>query len=225
MLVLSDIHGDLDALDSVLAAIDLSKTCGVVVTGDHCLGGEAPFEVWRRLHEIDAVLCRGLTDLALGTVREPPEALKEPGARARVEAFQRTQDALGDIVCRRLVELPTTAVVSLDDQRGVMVMHGAPNDRHRGLSAASNDDELAAQTACVAEDCLVVGLTHEPFARRLGPLLLVNAGSVGQSAHRTEAGQRTAHAVLIQSFTDGQVHAASQDIPVVSRNQLKRRAG
>jgi predicted phosphodiesterase len=212
LLCLSDIHGDVDALESVLDAVARVELCGIVATGDHCLGGPDPFGVWQRLLALGAHCARGPSDLALGTLRVHNMAPRSAREEARLVTFLRTQQALGDIVCRRIAELPSTLVFSLEDTRGVMVMHGSPSDEYRGLQ---DDEHLEAEVGCVAEDALVCGSTHRSFARRVGEnLLVVNAGSVGQSPVRGARGERTARAVLLAPCADGLPRAFARDIAV-----------
>lgn len=224
LLCLSDIHGDLVALESVLDAVKHLDLCGVVAAGDHCLGGPDPFAVWQRLHEVGAQMVRGPSDIALGMLRVKGMSPRNAREEARLVTFLRTQQALGDVVCRRLAELPSTLVVSLDDTSGVMVMHGAPSDEYRGLA---DDEHLEAEVGCVAEDVLVCGSTHRGFVRRFdgdcigasGSLLVVNAGSVGMSptlvsSSEGAASERSAHAVLLVPYSDGRVRAFPRDIAV-----------
>lgn len=210
LLCISDIHGDRLALEAVLDATRHLRLEGIVAAGDHCLGGPDPFGVWQRLLQLGATMVRGASDLALGTVRTLEVAPKSAREEARLVMFLRTQEALGEIVCRKLADLPVTAVVSLEDTSGVMVMHGSPSDDLRGLL---DDEHLADEVGCVAEDVLVVGASHRGFERRLDRLLVINAGSVGMSPLR-ERGMRTAHAVLVQPFCDGVVRAFAREIPV-----------
>lgn len=207
---MSDVHGDRHALEAVLDAARHLRLEGIVAAGDHCLGGPDPFGVWQRLVQLGATLVRGASDLALGTVGAGEVRPSSAREEARLVTFLRTREALGEIVCRKLAELPVTAVVSLEDTSGVMVMHGSPNDDLRGLL---DDEHLADEVACVAEDVLVVGATHRGFERRLAKLLVINAGSVGMSPTRVRDA-RTAHAVLIQPFGDGVVRAFARDVPV-----------
>jgi predicted phosphodiesterase len=214
LLCLSDIHGDLAALESVLDAVAHVPLSGIVVAGDLCLGGPAPFLVWQRLRELGAHLVRGPTDLALGTLVVDDVTPRNAREEARLLTFLRTREALGEIVCRRLAELPTTTVVSLDDATGVMVLHGSPVDEYTGLL---DDEHLAQQVDCVAEDVLVTGCTHRAFGRWVErepqPLLVVNAGSVGASPVRQD-GRRTAHAVLLVPGAEGRVIALGNDVPI-----------
>jgi predicted phosphodiesterase len=235
LLCISDIHGDLLALESVLAAVRHLDLCGVVALGDHCLGGPRPFDVWQRLQSLGATLARGPSDLALGAIHDVDHTPHSATEEARLLTFRRTKRALGDVVCRRLAELPTTVVVSLDDTRGVMAMHGCPSDDSRGLV---NDERLDEEVGCVAEDAIVTGATHVPFARLVAreapwsedeplpapaPLLVVNAGSVGMSPVRRPDGRRTAHAVLVVAGDDEKLHALGQDV-LVARAGGSRRA-
>lgn len=218
LLAFSDVHGDLAALESVLDAVADVDLCGIVAAGDHCLGGPRPFDVWQRLNAIGAHLVRGTSDLAIGTLSVATMTPKNAREEARLLTFLRTREALGEIVCRRLAELPTTVVVSLDDRKGVMAMHGSPADEYRGLDAAMDDVELLSLCGCVAEDVLVTGSTHHGFERRVvlgeNDLLVVNAGAVGMSRVRAPGGERTAHAVLLQPWSDGVVRAYPRDVLV-----------
>jgi predicted phosphodiesterase len=222
LLCVSDIHGDIAALESVLDAAAHLDLCGIAAAGDHCLGGPDPFAVWQRLVTLGAHLTRGPSDLAVGVLR--PRELSPTNAReeARLLTLLRTQEALGDIVCRRLAELPSTHVISLDDRSGVMVMHGSPADEFRGLQ---DDEHLPDEVGCVAEDVLVVGSTHRGFQRRIEHLLVVNAGSTGMSPVRGQRAERTAHAVLIVPCVDGVVRAYERDIPVRTAVSRVRRTG
>ena len=226
LLAVSDIHGDIRALDAVLDEVRDLDLCGIVAAGDHCLGGAEPFAVWRRLLVLGAHMVRGATDLALGSLDIEGIAPGNAREHARLVTFLRTREALGEIVCRRLAELPTTLVVSLDDRSGVMVMHGSPADEHRGLRDDLEDDDLAHLVGCVAEDVLVVGSTHRGFVRRIESQgqrwMIVNAGSVGMSPIRAQDEQRTAHAVLVQPYSDGVVRAFPVDVPVTAHTDAAR---
>jgi hypothetical protein len=239
------------ALSGILAAHRDLELCGIVAAGDHCFAGPDPFGVWRRLIDLDATLVRGETDLALGTLSAErlPDGEASVGVRhaglagtvtlsryrptgpddeARLETFLSTASALGEIVCRRLAELPSTAVVSLDGRAGVMVTHGSPADAWRALTPDMTEIELIHEVGCTAEDALVVGRDPRGFLREAGEVLVVGAGSVGRSPTVSGRGRRTAHAVLVQEFTDGKVRARTSDIEVpghARRRDRQRKAG
>lgn len=165
LLCISDILGDLTALESILGAVKHLNLQGIVACGNHCAGGAEPFEVWGRLHSLGAHLTCGPTDTAIGNLdrllaRTTPRSEDD---EARLRQLIETHRSLGDVVSRRLGELPTTLVVSLDDRSGVMALHGSPVDDSDILI---DDEYLPHKVACVAEDVLVTGAGHHPFARR-----------------------------------------------------------
>jgi hypothetical protein len=242
VLCLTDIAGDLAALESVLAAVKQQRLAGIIACGNHVVGGPHPFEVWTRLQSLGAALTCGPTDLALSAIDVhaldalPPRAGRD---LARLEMFMRARQALGDVVSRRLGELPTTTVVSLDDTRGVMALHGSPGDDDD--APLVDDDQLVDRVAAVAEDVLVCA-AGRPFARRLtlpsivptldedgdpvavAPprgLLVVGLGFVGTPAGLVPARRRTAQAMLVGAGDDGGVHAWGAEVAVSHRRSRR----
>jgi hypothetical protein len=188
-----------------------------------------------------AVTC-GPTDLVVSAIDvDGLDALRtRDGAEdARLEPFLRARQALGDVICRRLGELPTTTVLSLDDTRGVMAMHGSPDDDDdRPLG---DDEHLLDRVAAVAEDVLVCA-AGRPFARRLSlpsivptldedgepigvapprGLLVVGLGCVGTPAGQFPARRRTAQAMLVGPGDDGAVHAWGAEVAVGQRRSRR----
>lgn len=243
---MSDIHGDLAALESVLTAVRHVRLAGIIACGDHLVGGSHPFEVWTRLASLGAHLTCGPKDLALAAL-DHLEGITPTTSegQARLEMFLRTRQAIGDVVCRRLGDLPSTLVVSLDDLRGVMALHGSPSDE----DILRENTDLEDRVASVAEDVLVTGANLLPFARRISQpclvpffngadgededddapllpnrdLLVVNVGAVTPVAGMTDKG-RIARAVLVGTGDDGDVHAWGADI-VVDGARVSRRVG
>ena len=186
-LCVSDIQGDLAALEAVLAAVRHIELAGVIACGNHVVGGPQPFEVWTRLMSLGAHLTCGPTDLAVATVDSlaahaaRAEAVAHPLA-AQLASIERARDALGDLVARRLGELPSTLVVSLDDLRGVMASYCSPADFDGPLA---DDEHLADRVAAVAEDVFVCGGQVRPFARRvMQPLPLLTLDNIVDAEER-----------------------------------------
>jgi hypothetical protein len=231
LLCVAGIGGDLAALETILDAVADIKLAGIVSAGNHCLGGPQPYEVWQRLRALGATMVRGPTDVALGGIARI-DALPSHLDGNLVSALTHAQEALGDIVCRRLLDLPTTTVVSLPDLRGVMVAHGSPADETMPLR---NDDSLAVVVDCVAEDVFVCGGSTllrgdrpASFARRVrratgGPLLVAQVGGTVCPSPLGAEGQmaRSARAVLLGCCDDNHIRAFYRDLPVKS-SRLRR---
>ena len=228
LLAISDIHGDIKGLEAVLNSVSNIPLSGIVAAGDHCFGGDHPFQVWQRLRSLGAKMTRGASDFALGMLQVENLTPYSKQEEDRIQQFLWTKGQLGEVVCRRLANLPITEVVSMDDRSGVMVVHGSPQDPLVALTEDMSVDALSEATVCIAEDVLVVGMTHRSFVRQQKNLLVVNAGSVGER-FGPERFEHTAHVTLLQGYDDNTVRAYAYDIRVgdesrvgVNLHQVKR---
>ncbi len=176
---LADVHGNLDALDAVLAELASRAIQGIYVAGDLLLGGEHPLEVWRRLERAGARLIAGPSDVALSRVAPDKLRPTDPDEAAMVERFVATRRALGDVILRRLAALPYQLRLPLVDGREVLVVHGSPTDPFEGISHDMDDDEVRARLGHEHADIIMCGATHVPFVRTLDGTEIVNVGSVG----------------------------------------------
>ncbi|MCA9531816.1 MAG: metallophosphoesterase family protein [Myxococcales bacterium] len=199
--LLSDVHGDIVALDAVLDALRRYDVGRILVAGDLLFGGDAPLEVWRRLQSLGALCVRGVSDTALATIAA--DRLEPDGAheRARAERFAATQRALGDLVLEQLRRLPLQLRMPMIDGRELLLVHGAPVDPTLELSIEMSDDELLARVGDDPADVVVCGATHVPFHRQLDGLDVLNVGSVGEAPGPTDA--RVAHFTVLRPRMDG----------------------
>ncbi len=202
---ISDVHGNLPALDAVLAELQEKGVEQVYVAGDILFGGDQPLEVWRRLQGIDAICIKGLSDAALCSV--DPETLKPITAEesVRAEQFRQTRAALGDLVIEQLRRLPERARIPMIDGREALMVHGSPADATQEISHDLEDAEIMALIADDPADIVICGATHVPFQRRLEELHVVNIGSVGaapegQVAHFTILTPRMEGALIAQDY-------------------------
>lgn len=165
--LLYDLHGNLPALEAVLADARAEGAERFVLGGDYAFMGAFPLETVEALRELDAVWIRGNTERwAAGDVHDMPENPLMAAAAAYC------RDRLGDVVSE-LHSLDQS--VTLDD---ALICHASPrSDMDLLLPEPSNDDaELLRGTA---EPVVVFGHTHLQFAREADGHLLVNPGSVG----------------------------------------------
>lgn len=190
-LVLSDIHANLEALDTVLeAARDLPHD-RILVLGDLVGYGADPNLVVERIRGLEpAAVIRGNHD-KVGAGLEPADAFN---AVAR-SAIRWTYEALSDDNRDWLAELPSGPVV-IDD--AFVICHGTPYDEDAYVFDES--DVLRAMHASTHPLCLF-GHTHVQVGYRLadssltlesesaarplqipiaGGHYLINPGSVGQ---------------------------------------------
>jgi putative phosphoesterase len=160
---LYDIHGNLPALDAVLAEVDADV---IVVGGDFALG-PWPTETIERLRSLDGDVrfIRGNADREL--------VQGEPGlAPPELMEFVRMQLSPEEVEFLR--SLPLTETVGR-----TLFCHATPRNDEEIFTRDSRDERWAAALADVAADVVVCGHTHVQFDRRVGDIRLVNAGSIG----------------------------------------------
>jgi len=198
MAFLSDIHGNLAALERVLMDLDAREVTDIWVAGDLLFGGEQPLEVWQLLSKRRAKCVRGLSDTALCMV--DPDALMPENAheRSMSRLFAETRRALGDLVVERLRRLPETRRIPLIDGNEIVLVHGSPSDPAQEMSHDMTDAELSALVGDDPADVVVCGGSHVPFRRDLDELSIVNVGSVGAAP-----GGKGAHYAIITPRMDG----------------------
>lgn len=198
MALLSDVHGNLEALEAVLAALPAHDVGLIVVAGDLLLGGDAPLEVWRRLQSPEVLLVRGLSDTALVSVDERALVASTPAEEAHLARFRGARAALGDLVLEQVRRLPLQRRIPLVDGSEVLVVHGAPADPTAGIDLGVEDDELRELLDDDPADFVVVGAAHVPFIRRIDMTNVVGLGSVGQAPEG-----RVAHFGILRPRMDG----------------------
>jgi diadenosine tetraphosphatase ApaH/serine/threonine PP2A family protein phosphatase len=167
LALLYDVHGNLPALDAVLADARVQDARRYLVGGDVALFGPWPAETVARLEQLaDATWIRGNADRWLVDRSDAP-----PPAVAAAEVCV---PLLGETTAAELAELPFDAVVG--DTRFV---HASPVSDVRSFFPEPLEDEPEL-VGGVTERRLVFGHTHLPFQRQ-GPegIDLVNPGSVG----------------------------------------------
>ena len=144
MLLISDIHGRLDALDAVLEETERRGVKRVYVAGDLLNGGPDPLGVWRRLTEVKAQCVRGISDSALCSVDASKLVPMNDMERQKLDAFLWTRKTVGELILESLRRLPLSLRVPLIDGSEVVIVHGSPNDPFAEFTQDMDDDEVLA---------------------------------------------------------------------------------
>ena len=165
--VLYDIHGNLPALEAVLAQAEAEGVDRWLLGGDYGTPSPWPLETLDRLQQLpEATWIRGNGERWL---REPP--LDRPEVMASYETFTGN---LPDDVVDRLYGLP--AQTELD---GVLYVHGSPLSDVESFAPEPEPGEERLLVG-VRDRLVVFGHSHQQF-RRPGPdgTELLNPGSAG----------------------------------------------
>jgi predicted phosphodiesterase len=172
VLALYDLHGNVDALDAVLADPRAADPDVVVVGGDAVPG---PF-ARATLDRLEA-LSVPVRWIRGNGEREVAEAVGAPAPAdddlmARTAAI--TAAELGDARSQALGALPLT--LELD---GVLYCHASPRRDDEMLTRLSTEERWADALGGIEAAVVVAGHTHQQDDRVVGSVRFVNAGSVG----------------------------------------------
>jgi predicted phosphodiesterase len=164
---LYDIHGNLPALDAVLA--EVPEDAAIVVGGD-VFSGPMPSETLGRVRGLGprASFVRGNADRDLGPYEDRWRARYEwlmaqltPEEHALAEGW------------------PPTVTVEVDGLGRTLFCHGTPRSDLEAITAVTSDDRLREILSEVTDRTVVCGHTHHQFDRVIDDTRVVNAGSVG----------------------------------------------
>ena len=166
---LADIHGNLPALEAVLADVATEGVDAVVVCGD-VVGGPFPTAVLDRLTVLPSVhFLHGNAD------RFVVEGTDEYG-----QDWDAERRRLGMERVAAVATWPTTVELEIPGLGRTLFCHAVPAADEPIFTRITPDDEVAALLGDVSADVVVCGHTHVQFDRRLpSGLRVVNAGSVG----------------------------------------------
>jgi diadenosine tetraphosphatase ApaH/serine/threonine PP2A family protein phosphatase len=166
LALLYDVHGNLPALEAVLADAQGAGARRYLLGGDYALFGAWPRQTVERLRELDADWVRGNGERWSASPDGAPEDVRGAIARCR--------ELLGAELVEELARLPG----SIERDR-TLFCHGSPVSDVRSFLPQAADDEREL-LAGVAATRVVFGHTHVQFTRTAaGGTVLLNPGSVG----------------------------------------------
>ena len=174
---LYDIHGNLPALEAVLAEIRRLGTDRVVVGGD-VVPGPLVRETMSRLLELEipAQFIMGNCEVAvLQEIAGEPSAVPEayrPIMRWMAQQLPREYQ-------RIMSGWPKTLSMEIGGVGEVLFCHGTPRDENECFTRETPEEQLSPIFADASAAVVVCGHTHMQFDRMVGHTRIVNAGSVG----------------------------------------------
>lgn len=194
--VLSDVHGNVAALEAVMEDVARQAPDEVLVGGDLVGRGPEGSEVVRRIAATGWRTIRGNHEEYLLSFRrgEVPDDWLHA---AEWSAARWMAAELGSEEAGWIDALPFSLTSELSPD--LRLVHGTPRSTREGIGPWLTDEGLAAHLAEVEESLLVCAHTHRPLHRRLDGGLVVNVGSVGLPFNR----DRRAQYALFEPTEDG----------------------
>jgi putative phosphoesterase len=173
--IMADIHGNLPALEAVLADIEQEDITEILVAGDLVGGCPQPREVIDRLRAVDARMILGNNDLRLLRMVSgdlPPEWMTcKQFAPARAGNPDQT-------VIDFLAHLPEQLIIQYPGTDAIRVVHGTPDRIDELLYPSHNSAALKVALAQITESVMVCGHTHIPWIERRDNQMAINPGAV-----------------------------------------------
>jgi predicted phosphodiesterase len=179
--IVSDVHGNLTALDAVLADLRETSPDLVLHGGDLADSGASPVEVVDRIRDLGWQGVMGNTDEMLFR----PEALTQfaqqsPGLKALFAAVEEmaaaTREALGEDRLAWLRGLPR-----LQTQGPMALVHASPETAWRAPGPDASDADLESVYRPLGLPIAAYGHIHRSYIRNLPGMIVANAGSVSLS--------------------------------------------
>lgn len=165
---ISDIHGNLPALEAVLADVEREEVDAIVVVGD-TISGPWAAEAFDLLKDLEATVVRGNAD------REVIERSDRYGPLTRWSA-----DRMGDERLAFAASWPLTSELDIDGLGRVLVCHSTPESEDPIYTRITPEAEITALFGGVDAPVVLCGHTHMQYDRTLANgLRIVNSGSVG----------------------------------------------
>ncbi|NOZ27051.1 MAG: metallophosphoesterase family protein [Chloroflexi bacterium] len=175
--IISDIHGNLVALEAVLADLEARQVGEVVCLGDVAAFGPQPREVIARLRELNGSVVMGNTDAWLLNPRPHPVRDEDSHKVTEIELWGAEQLSPADLDYVRTFQ--PMIEISLGDEAKLLCFHGSPRSDRDVIAPATPEEDLERMLRGFQATVMIGGHTHTQMFRRYGDAILMNPGSVG----------------------------------------------
>ena len=175
--LISDIHGNCVALETVLADIEGAGVDQVVCLGDVAATGPQPHAVIERLQATGCPVVMGNADTWL---LNPQLSETEDEATRQIEEIDlwcAAQLSENDLAYIRTFQ--PTIEVFLDRSAKLLCFHGSPRSNTEVIETTTPEDALAEMFSGYYALVMVGGHTHVQMLRRYREAFVLNPGSVG----------------------------------------------
>ncbi|NJN81283.1 MAG: metallophosphoesterase family protein [Caldilineaceae bacterium] len=194
--ILADIHGNLPALEAVVADLQTQAPDLVYLAGDQINRCPWNNEV---MDLIDAWQWPAIYGNHEWIVAHLGTEKTQFAGRDRFPSLWWTRENLSPNHLATVCALPAERRLDLDDGPAIRLLHGVRGDPFVGMLPEAADAVLAAYLEPMEESVVISAHTHRPLARRVGRWQLFNPGSVGMPYNGDPRGQY----MLLQSSAQG----------------------
>ncbi|MFN8399329.1 MAG: metallophosphoesterase family protein [Anaerolineales bacterium] len=193
ILVLSDVHGNCLALETVLADAKRSGFDQIICNGDMIQGGPQPHETVQLLQEMKCPIVMGNSDAWLLTgVETGAEALSEERLKKLNTVREWSLSQLNEEDRTFINGFQPTVTLDLGNNKSLLAFHGSPTSFDQVLLPSTPEEEFQETLKPYASHILTGGHVHLQYSRRLqdSENFYFNPGSVGIAYNHEQTGEQ-----------------------------------
>ncbi len=181
--VISDIHGNMEALNAVLEDIKKQDINKILICGDLAMAGPEPVKTLDFIMEYaqnnDVEIIQGNTDEMLVKATGEADDKYTPPNKIMAESLFYAQKLLKPEHIEFLKVLPAQKTVKAGVS-SILMVHGSPRKNNEDILPGMDEQALREIIKGVEEDIIVCGHTHLPAVYRIDDKAVINVGSVGR---------------------------------------------
>ncbi|MBN1663629.1 MAG: metallophosphoesterase family protein [Deltaproteobacteria bacterium] len=190
---ISDVHGNLPALEAAVADAEKRGVDRIVCPGDLTGYGPFPEEVCRFMIGRNIPALMGNYDKKVCDVIKKGKSAIKVAKRKKREILLWTVGHISAETKSYLASLPRQIELKLADKQKLLCVHGSPNSADDAIYPSMTAYGLSVKLGDARPAVLVCGHTHIPFAKHINGILVVNCGSAG---HPIDGDPRPSYAIV-----------------------------
>lgn len=182
--VISDIHGNLNALEAVMDDIKQGGCEKIFVLGDYAMAGPEPSLVvdwfFKKQFESNFKMIQGNTDVMIVNYNESLYNDLKEKAPVMAEALKNDASMLNSIQKDFLRNLPIQLEIECEGVK-ILLVHGSPRRNNEDISPDLTIEKVEEMLVNVDADVILCGHTHLPCGYQTSKKqTVVNVGSIGR---------------------------------------------
>lgn len=176
LAVLSDVHGNLPALETVLDALQEHPLDGIILAGDF-VGGPQVNETLELLRPLHPWAIKGNSDINLIQYDQgsAPESWR---TSKQFELLRWAHRNISPSNLDFLKGLPEQMAVDIPGTAPIRIVHGSPRDPYESIFPDQNPEVFESAMAQIPETLCIFGHTHLPWQKEWNGKQALNPGAV-----------------------------------------------
>lgn len=191
LAILSDVHGNCLALDTVLAEIEKVSVDHIICNGDMIQSGPQPAETVACLREMKYSVVMGNSDAWLLSDSETNAHLIPEDRRQKLNFVREWSPAqLSEADKAFIAAFQPTVEISLGNGGSLLTFHGSPTNFDQFILPSTPEDEFKEIPKPDADNVLIGGHMHPQYTRRLrdSQNFFFNPSTVGVAYNHEQSG-------------------------------------